>query len=415
MLDSTYNLEAHYRILWGKNNNKNNNDSSSNSNLDKEQHGLMNFDEISALWYFTLATWYGYLAFQNWKLRRRQHQQQQSRLSAATTTTSSSYFTAIHWFVLSITIMGLGNFLFSFSLLEVIDHRSIIGSNVRKLSYMNLILACLRHPCTLSLGVLAPKIAFHETDESTNLTYSINSQGRIRITERGNIQSTAMCLAALSIATVVVLLAENMMVLFRYGGRSDSRSVKLADFFEIVLDGIFLGWMTMVMYQTTIQISREYGGRLAWWKSKQLIQFWILYSIFVSIATIQTLIEFLYYVIVGTSSLSEHFIYTFYKVHGMNDLLLLTGISIFLRPRIQQRSQGGFDNDGVIIDDDGLRRSGGITAEGADTINYSLLLANDETSNDDNIMIHNEAISGMEDDDRASFSFEMTTNTQALL
>jgi hypothetical protein len=223
-----------------------------------------------------------------------------------------------------------------------------------------------------------------------------------------------MCLAALSMATVVVLLTENMMVLFRYGGRSDSRSVKLADFFEIVLDGIFLGWMTMVMYQTTVQISREYGGRLAWWKSKLLIQFWILYSVFVSIATIQTLMEFFYYIIAGTSSLSEHFVYTFYKVHGMNDLLLLTGISIFLRPRVQQQSDSEFDNFGAIIDDIGLRRSGGgTTAEGADTINYSLLLANDETTVEDN-MIHNEAISDVEEE-RADFSFEMTTNTQALL
>jgi hypothetical protein len=109
-------------------------------NLNQEQQGLLNYDEILALWYFALAIWYGYLAFQNWKRRISQRQYQYRQLHQEISAPSVSpdsrrTFYKIHWFIFSISIMGLANFLFSFSLLEVLDHRSGIGGTVKKLSY----------------------------------------------------------------------------------------------------------------------------------------------------------------------------------------------------------------------------------------------------------------------------------------
>jgi hypothetical protein len=101
------------------------------SNLSREQQGLLNFDEISALWYFALAFWYGYFIY-----KRRMHMQQRRRqYHQQHYTTTDSSVAAVHWFIFSIAIMGLASFLFSFSLLEVLDHRSVIGSSVKKLSY----------------------------------------------------------------------------------------------------------------------------------------------------------------------------------------------------------------------------------------------------------------------------------------
>merc|ERR1712161_184532 len=97
---------------------------------------------------------------------------------------------------------------FSVRVLQVMGRRSSIGGRVLKLSYANMFLACFRHPCTLSLGVMAPQ--------------------------------------------VIVRLTESLTKIFRYGQMAG---------LEYVLDEIFLVWMLYVLYNTTIEISRdEYYG-----------------------------------------------------------------------------------------------------------------------------------------------------------
>ena len=192
-----------------------------------------------------------------------------------------------------------------------------------------MIVACLRHPCTLSLGVVAPKVSFgHDRFHY----FPSESTARAESTK-----STTVCLVALVGAQLVLRLMENLMVLFCYGGRRKSEIVKLADFFEYVLDGVFLVQMVQSLYKITLEISRDRGGTLgvnrwqAWWKSRILLIFWILYTIFVAVSTVLVLI--------GVSAFfnasvfgNQHFVYTNYKVHAVNDLLLLTGIAIVLRP-----------------------------------------------------------------------------------
>ena len=442
---------------------KNDNDASSSSQLTREQQGLLNFDEIVALWCFILVVWYGFFRFRNWKISRKRRR---TTMSTTTTTTTSinndtdydeiQYgFSPIHWLIVSIAIMGLANFLFSVRLLQVMGHRSStgIGGGVLKLSYVSeyqpevvystrgdtsymiedeyhsyvvycfllieyysnrlnifptfccccfydyftffsdMFLACLRHPCTLSLGVLAPKIAF-----GSDRYYYFPSNDYAVGGE--SIKSTAMCLAALSCAQVIVRLTDNLMILFRY--RSVKESV---DFFEYVLDAIFLVWMTNTLYRTTIEISRDgYHGHsagggligqnrwLAWWKSPTLLFFWILYTIFVTVSTVLVLMGMLSFF--GVSSFgTEHFMYADYKVHAINDLLLLSGIAIVLRPKPIGHSEI-FDSD-VNNDDE----------EGRDNtdIDYSLLLAESEDSNLD--YNNNEEEGGEE------IAFEMTSNT----
>jgi hypothetical protein len=102
--------------------------------LDEEQKGLVNFDELLALWYFVLAMWYGFIAFQNWRMRMSQRQNQYHQLQQQQQQQQRT-FTKMHWFIFAISITGLANFLFSLSLLEVLDHRSRIGGTVTKLSY----------------------------------------------------------------------------------------------------------------------------------------------------------------------------------------------------------------------------------------------------------------------------------------
>jgi hypothetical protein len=257
-------------------------------------------------------------------------------------------------------------------------------------------LACLRHPCTLSLGVLAPKVAF-----GSDRYYYFPSND---FTIGGeSIKSTAMCLAALSCAQVVVRLTDNLMILFRYGSVKES-----VDFFEYVLDAIFLVWMTNTLYKTTIEISRDgYHGHsgggligqnrwLAWWKSPTLLFFWILYTIFVTVSTVLVLIGMLSFF--GISSFgTEHFLYADYKVHAINDLLLLSGIAIVLRPKPIGHSPNPFE----IFDSDVNNND----EQGRDNtdIDYALLLAESE---DINLNYNNN-----EDEGGEEIAFEMTTNT----
>ena len=98
------------------------------SHLSREQHGLLNFDELSALWCLGLALWYGHAVAKSYR-RTNDVSPQQAQNN------NDGSFHVIHWFIFSIAVMGLANFLFSFSLLEVLDHRTSIGSTVRNLSY----------------------------------------------------------------------------------------------------------------------------------------------------------------------------------------------------------------------------------------------------------------------------------------
>ena len=107
--------------------------SSSSSQLTREQQILLNFDEVVALWYLTIALWYGYYRYR----KSRFAIVQRPNRHASTNSVAQFDFSPIHWLILCITIMGLANFLFSFSLLEAMDHRSSIGSSVLKLSYIS--------------------------------------------------------------------------------------------------------------------------------------------------------------------------------------------------------------------------------------------------------------------------------------
>jgi hypothetical protein len=97
------------------------------SYLSPEQEGMINFDEFLVIWYCLLALWYGYFAFSNWRRR--------NNAGASSILYPEYAFAAVHWFIFSIAIMGLANFLFSFGLLEVLDHRPSIGRGVKRLSY----------------------------------------------------------------------------------------------------------------------------------------------------------------------------------------------------------------------------------------------------------------------------------------
>ena len=105
----------------------------STSQITREQQRLLNFDEIIAICYFALAIWYGYLK----RLNSRPATEELSSRGSGHSTRIRHEFSPIHWFILAIAIMGLANFLLSFSLLEVLDHRSSIGSTVLKLSYVS--------------------------------------------------------------------------------------------------------------------------------------------------------------------------------------------------------------------------------------------------------------------------------------
>lgn len=110
--------------------------SSSSHLLTREQQGLLNFDEIVALWYFILALWYGYFRFRNSTTIQRPNNNSANDNDNYNANTQYG-FSPIHCLIVSIAIMGLANFLFSVSLLEAMDHRSSIGSSVMKLSYVS--------------------------------------------------------------------------------------------------------------------------------------------------------------------------------------------------------------------------------------------------------------------------------------
>ena len=124
---------------------KNDNDASSSSQLTREQQGLLNFDEIVALWCFILVVWYGFFRFRNWKISRKRRRTTMSTTTTTSINNDTDYddiqygFSPIHWLIVSIAIMGLANFLFSVRLLQVMGHRSStgIGGGVLKLSYVS--------------------------------------------------------------------------------------------------------------------------------------------------------------------------------------------------------------------------------------------------------------------------------------
>lgn len=193
-----------------------------------------------------------------------------------------------------------------------------------------MILACLRHPCTLCLGVLAPKVAF-----GYDRYYYFPSESAAR---PESTKSSNLCLAALVCAQLVLRLMENLMVLFCYGGRRKSETVKLADFCEYILDFVFLVQMAQSLYKIIMGMSHDGIGRpgfnrwQAWWKSRSLLLFSITYTIFVGISVVLVLIGVSAFF--GASVFNnQHFVYTNYKVHSVNDLLLLTAIAIVLRPK----------------------------------------------------------------------------------
>ena len=102
------------------------------SHITREQQVLLNFDEVVAIWYFSIALCYG------WFRHRKARPATEQRPNRDSTNSIAQYdFSIIHWLILSVAIMGLANFLFSLSLLEVMDHRSSIGSSVLKFSYVS--------------------------------------------------------------------------------------------------------------------------------------------------------------------------------------------------------------------------------------------------------------------------------------
>lgn len=265
--------------------------------------------------------------------------------------------------------------------------------------FKDMFLACFRHPCTLSLGIMAPKVFF-----GSDRYYYFSSIDSAAGGE--SIKSTAIFLVALSCAQIVVRLTDSLTKIFRYGDVRNSETVKLAGL-EYVLDEIFLVWMLYVLYNTTLEISRdEYYGRSGdrgglirqnrwqlWWKSPGLIFFWILYTIFVSVSTVLVLIGMSSFF--GVSSRTENYIYADSKVHATNDLLLLTGIAVVLRPKPIEhyqheifRSDVNNDNEGGISNTD---------------IDYSLL----PVEREDNTDYNNEEGGGEET------TFEMITNTSS--
>ncbi len=202
---------------------------------------------------------------------------------------------------------------------------------------LDMVFACLRHPCTLSLGVLALRFAF-----GFDRYYYFPSESTIRSESTKN---TTICLVALVSAQLVLRLMESVMVSFCYGGIRNSEIVKLADLFEYLLDGVFLSQMAQAMYKIIVEISQDRGGVFAfdrwdaWWKSRRLLHFLVLYMIFVGISIVLVLIGVSAFF--GASILhDEHSVYTVYKVHALNDLVLLSGIAVLLRPKPVRASQG---------------------------------------------------------------------------
>jgi hypothetical protein len=126
----------------------------------------------------------------------------------------------------------------------------------------------------------------------------------------------------------------------------------------------------------------------------------------VVVSGIQSLVGILHYV-VKVVSLTEHYIFTFYKINAVSDLVLLTGIAILLRP-VQQQSTYSLladDNRGP-----GYSRSyhyidaphaiGGNPVEG-ETPDYSLLLEDESEAQLDG---DSEGQVGMEMTSHASIS-----------
>ena len=89
--------------------------------------------------------------------------------------------------------------------------------------------------------------------------------------------------------------------------------------------------------------------------------------------------------------MSDHFIYAYVKTQSISDLILLTGIAIFLRPvqREQSSLRGGSE----------FARGNDPTSMVADSASYTLLPAD---ANDQPLL---------ENDELEATSFEMTTQT----
>lgn len=215
-----------------------------------------------------------------------------------------------------------------------------------------MVLACFRHPSTLSLGVLAPKFSFGDGNNA------IGSNGVVGDDMgAGGIGKTAMRLAALSSVEVLVRLLESLLT---------STSIKEGHFFGFVIDGIFLAWMLRTLYQATIRtIGQDYGRGYAWSKSRDLKHYWILYSIFVSFSLIESLVGTLQFV-TNIFPVNEHSQYSIFKLHGLNDLFLLTGIAFFLRPKPLERTAFA-----IGLEDE---FTAGLEADG----DYALLLEEDD-------------------------------------
>lgn len=240
-----------------------------------------------------------------------------------------------------------------------LDHLKHCAKNAKNVKDM--ILACLRHPCVLSLGVLAPKMAFVDST-------AVPWLGPVGIRMPSGMKRTAMSLATLTIADVIVRLTENLLILFRYG-RRDASSTRLADFFEFVLDGVFLAWMVHNLGSVTHQISRDYGGRITWWNTPKLISFWVLYSIFVFVAAIESILGIIHYV--NVTSISAYIIH---EVNGINELALLSGIAILLRPTRNQSEYSLFSDYTRSFGADALAIDRRVDDATRNTTDYVLLL-----------------------------------------
>ena len=193
----------------------------------------------------------------------------------------------------------------------------------------DMVFACLRHPCTLILAILTPKIEF---GSDRYFYYPATSAAAPE-----DAKSSVICLVALACAQFILRLTENFLVYFCYGGQGTSETVKVVDLLDCVLDGVFLVQMTQSLYKMTMKIGHDgdvtYGFNhwLVWWKSRRLVFLWTLYTIFVAISTVLVLI--------GVSTFfrksnfkNNHFVYTDQKAHDLLDLLLLTGSAIVLIP-----------------------------------------------------------------------------------
>lgn len=212
-----------------------------------------------------------------------------------------------------------------------------------------MVLACFRHPCTLCLGVLAPKLSFiygpNYLVANPNLGRgTISDEWGTTMTGGGNRTITMMMrLAGLACVQVLVRLIESLMIQSGRMQRRDSTSIKVADFVVFIMDGVFVVWMVHSLYDATFRtIGEDYGRGHALSKSGDLLYYWILYGIFVTVSVTESLLGALHFV-TNILPVSEHFIYMFYMVHGVNDLLLLTGIAVLMRPQVLLDSPDAFD------------------------------------------------------------------------